>query len=600
MKKCPNGHIIDDNTNFCPTCGAKVSDDSTKHCANCGNEIEGTENFCSQCGLEFNASRSCINNSLTSKSSKKSVTVVFVVFAMLILGGIAWYIWEKQKENYSLEGLAKAVVNYDSVDCFYEGLAKVTKNKMMGYIDKKGNEIIPCIYDDLGYGDFDDGLAIVCQGDKIFFINTKGEKIIELNYDNANSFSEGLAKVVKDNKNGFIDTNGNEVIALTDKYKYYDFSEGVALVKKNEKYGYIDKKGRVVIECKYDDAFQFHDGLARVLKNDKYGYIDKKGDVVIDYKYDSAFDFIEGLAIVKINDKYGCIDKTGKIVIECIYNWIYGFSEGLSQVEKNGKYYVIDKNGKEIFQCSSYQIWSRFNYGLAIIRSNDKDDLYGVIDTQGKVIIPCKYKYISDYSEGLAVVKTKEGLYGYIDKNGNSTFDVESEEVKKYVNTKIYEKEEIRKEEEMKRQEEEKNRWGFALYNLASNSTPKQIAFSCQKEYDKNTLAWLIVTYAVYLYPYDEKSGVAHFVEFFARTNSQDHNQWVEDWYGSYATAENSRKLTTYQIIGKELYFSDNAIGLIGSRASLIFDIADDGNSLTLKCNGMYFKRGVGARDPFN
>ena len=43
-------------------------------------------------------------------------------------------------------GLAEAVQNYDELREFHEGLAKVRRGSLWGFINKKGEEVVPCIY----------------------------------------------------------------------------------------------------------------------------------------------------------------------------------------------------------------------------------------------------------------------------------------------------------------------------------------------------------------------------------------------------------------------------------------------------------------------
>jgi hypothetical protein len=52
---------------------------------------------------------------------------------------------------------------FDNVHLFYEGLAKVELNRKCGFIDIKGNFIIPCIYDAINWHNeyFNEGLASV-------------------------------------------------------------------------------------------------------------------------------------------------------------------------------------------------------------------------------------------------------------------------------------------------------------------------------------------------------------------------------------------------------------------------------------------------------
>jgi len=154
---------------------------------------------------------------------------------------------------------------------------------MWGYIDGKGNFIVPPIYD---YANgFSEGLALVIKYDKGIlksgYIDETGKEVIPCEYSEAKSFSEGLAAVKRGgfiNKWGFIDKTGTEVIPL--KYHYAgSFSEGLAVVaEEHYKYGYIDKTGTEVIPLKYDNADDFSGGVARVqLKNESF-LIKKNGD----------------------------------------------------------------------------------------------------------------------------------------------------------------------------------------------------------------------------------------------------------------------------------------------------------------------------------
>ena len=59
-----------------------------------------------------------------------------------------------------------------------------------------------------------------------------------------------------------------------------------------------------------------------------------------------------------------------------------------------------------------------------------KDDKYGYIDKNGKVIIDFVYDYATSFSKGMAYVE-KNGVFSYIDKNGKVLFNLEA---KNYLN----------------------------------------------------------------------------------------------------------------------------------------------------------------------
>ena len=62
-----------------------------------------------------------------------------------------------------------------------------------------------------------------------------------------------------------------------------------------------------------------------------------------------------------------------------------------------------------------------FHCGLAAVQQigADRDSPYGVIDTTGKLIVPYKYKSISNFDRGMAIIETQEGKNGIINTLGN-------------------------------------------------------------------------------------------------------------------------------------------------------------------------------------
>src|SRR5436190_22307507 len=89
------------------------------------------------------------------------------------------------------------IVNAQDVIRFYQGGKVGYKNKVTGEIVVQpnytaGSEMMP------------DKTALVLEGRKRGFINDKGEVIIPFMYDDASIFSDGLARVMKEGKHGYI------------------------------------------------------------------------------------------------------------------------------------------------------------------------------------------------------------------------------------------------------------------------------------------------------------------------------------------------------------------------------------------------------------
>jgi len=139
--------------------------------------------------------------------------------------------------------------------------------------------IIQPIYDYIG--DFREGLAVISIEGRSGFINTKGDVVIPLSFNGASDFHEGMAVVEVDGKWGFIDTSGKVVIQPSYNCAL-DFSEGLAPVQLSDgKWEFINKKGNIVVQPKYERAASFSEGLAFIELNGKKGFIDTKGRMVL-------------------------------------------------------------------------------------------------------------------------------------------------------------------------------------------------------------------------------------------------------------------------------------------------------------------------------
>ncbi len=114
---------------------------------------------------------------------------------------------------------------YEDIMLPNEGLARVMKNGLWGFIDLEGKEIIqPQFFS--AYG-FTEGLAGVCERDKWHFIDKKGARINSDDYDYVGLFSENRAPVMKNGLWGIIDENGKTVCDC--KFGRIDgFSNGLA------------------------------------------------------------------------------------------------------------------------------------------------------------------------------------------------------------------------------------------------------------------------------------------------------------------------------------------------------------------------------------
>lgn len=212
------------------------------------------------------------------------------------------------------------IENYFPNGVFRNGLCPVKdKNFKCGYINIKGDLVIPCIYNRAD--SFQEGVAYVEKDTEHMYINVDGNRIIDNRYDFAGMFGKGLCRI-------------------------YD--------KESQLYGYIDTNGKNVIPCIYDFAtdfnyydFDFNVGLASVKLEGRDTIINTKGEDILDSNLRMNYSYLQfdyGLLIVQDVNTYleGIIDTKGNLKIPCIYEKITVVNEQICKVSLKGDEYYIN------------------------------------------------------------------------------------------------------------------------------------------------------------------------------------------------------------------------------------------------------------------
>lgn len=324
---------------------------------------------------------------------------------------------------YSIGEFNSGVAFY-TIDTDNDGRADV-----MGLIDINGIEITEPIFECRFNvpGKFENGLARVEKDFRVGYINTKGEFIIPCEYYSSYGFSEGLTAVEKDGKAGFLDTTGKIVIPL--QYdKTENFSEGLAAVGNidkyysREKFGYIDKTGKMVIPIQYDDITKFSNGYAMVGKRigDEWRFehsiIDKTGKEIVPFSEDESNIYKLYKELTEAEDKIGytTTEKDG-MVYEHYDDYIIRKTKVTSNTGGNvgdftyyKDYTYLDKNGNQI-NSILYKNGSPFSFGFARVSSGNERKGSGIIDKYGNEVIWADGGMTSFDSEGRAIMTKLNG-----------------------------------------------------------------------------------------------------------------------------------------------------------------------------------------------
>jgi hypothetical protein len=199
---------------------------------------------------------------------------------------------------------------YRDAENFENNIARVKENTMTFLID---NTFTKKCKETTEIGKFNEGIAVFIDNGKFGYINDKGEIIIPAQYDYASMFYNGLAEVEILKKVCYINTAGVKQFEPTFE-ELRPFAEGFAGFKLNGKYGFINGKGEMMMQPYYDDVAYFANGLCPVRKGSKWGAINKEGKLVLKLDFDFVGTFEDGVAEIIYKDISLYTDLRGNIL----------------------------------------------------------------------------------------------------------------------------------------------------------------------------------------------------------------------------------------------------------------------------------------------
>jgi len=273
-------------------------------------------------------------------------------------------------------------------------------------------------------------------------INSQGETVIEPSYaemiivpDNTQDVflcvyeintSEGTYKTkALNSKNKEIFTSYEQVEALEnyDKNQNVWYEENVLKVKDNGKYGLINLKGKSILNCEYDNIYAL-EGIKNSLiieKNGKLGLADHNGRIIIDPIHEEikplGTEAIDGYITKDKNGKYGVIGINKEEKLQHKY-------EAIEQIVGNNLYVVTEGKKQKLVNSKGTTILEEGFDKITEILENSKevvfvkDNLYGVMNTEGTIIIENTYENLEQLDNGY-LVATKDGKCGVIDTKNN-------------------------------------------------------------------------------------------------------------------------------------------------------------------------------------
>lgn len=265
--------------------------------------------------------------------------------------------WRYKSGVINNKGEEIVACNYTWINPSSCGMMLFRDENGLGFMNSKGEVMVASgKYDDAE--DYSDNLACVKKDGKVGFVDVKGNEVIPCSFERAYPFAEGLALVRKNDKYGYINTKAEFVVAPAYDDGYH-FACGVAIVEKGSKEYVIDKEGTVVFSQDGNkSAFleeQFSDNLIPVIKEQGrkmvVGYMNTTGEEIIPFEYQYGSGFEDGNAVVMKDNKVYNINTKGEILGEV------SSSEILIDFLDDAKYYIdltskvlIDLLGEDVYE----------------------------------------------------------------------------------------------------------------------------------------------------------------------------------------------------------------------------------------------------------
>lgn len=344
------------------------------------------------------------------------------------------------KYEFLNEKIKPAFVNnkFDSAsvfDAFKNAIVK--RNGKYGMIKPSGEFKVPFKFDfiepyDTAHGNYSEYYN--ARKGKIYsFFNKNLKKIGESYEPIYNNFSTDNPQISFKNlkgKYGVVDWQGNEKIPFVyDEALDFKRSKN-CIAKKNGKFGVISYQNKEIFPFIYDEIKELDE--VENLKN-TYLLSNKKEDKIVNINgktFLSGYQMIHPIFydhskfIVKKNNKFGIADLQNKILLPIVFDeisdWVEYGPEDRHIVKRNGKYGMVE------YKTFKEKIPAIYDF-VFIARDKvfvGKDEKYGIIDLNNKIICPLTYDEIKPsfgYGFGMSesrIFARKGKQYLEIDEKG--------------------------------------------------------------------------------------------------------------------------------------------------------------------------------------
>ena len=320
------------------------------------------------------------------------------------------YINDDRQIIVDLQGNETTEAKYDRLDSVLlkRKYVLATQDGKQGILDWQGKTVIPFEYDRINYAeDIDLGYVIATKNGKQGVIDLENKIVVPFEYITIRTdiITKGLAIAFKNLKQGVINLQGDVLVSFEyDRLDDNITDLGYAIAQKDNKTGIVDLNDKAVIPFKYEsiDRKIIKDGYGIARKNGKEGILGIDNKTIIPFKFSTIDPSIihQKYGILTQGKYQGVMDIYGNTLLPFIYDRV---NEVVRQTED--------------FRYSYNPHYNPQDYAYIVTKNNRQ----GVIDAEGKAIVPIRYDRIeSSNPNQKSYIVTRNNRQGIIDFDGNT------------------------------------------------------------------------------------------------------------------------------------------------------------------------------------
>ena len=373
------------------------------------------------------------NNGKLSLNNAQNKPIITDIDSIIPTSNVFYHVIKNGKHGiYYKSGKQCIPIEYDDIERLYTNYWLTTKDGKVGLCWSNGNQIFPTNYKDISilrrekYGKYD---FFIVKKDKYTILNSHGKAIFPTQYDEIRQHNDYY--ILENSSGTDCLFNSGELVKgiLVDYYvapflhqengqtkKYYDF-------KKDNLWGIIDGDGRIHIPALYQEHLRFvyncNENLSLCLVANykgKRGIINFKNEIVLPFKYNRIMETeIRNIFEIETTKGLQLFNLQSKRIITPSYyenctsdtNYIY-----LSKAHFKTPF---DPQKEQIIlpweYSTVYNIPGSHNFAVK------KDGLFGVVNSENKVLVPFIYEDMISTNRPNMLVITKNNQCGIIDIN---------------------------------------------------------------------------------------------------------------------------------------------------------------------------------------